>query len=143
MALLLLDTEVVEEDWKATMAEGATSAARRIDDNMDCIVKESVGAVQVFDNVKTQNTHSIIHHFFRVGGTMRRELSKQLPHFFLWLDGATSASKGSSHNTQRKIHLNIIVALAVCVLECALLSLQDVRVICVCVGIIRVAQVVA
>ena len=42
MALLLLDTEVVEEDWKATMAEGATSAARRIVDNMDCIVKESV-----------------------------------------------------------------------------------------------------
>lgn len=44
MALLLLDTEEVEEDWKATMAEGATSAARRIvDNNMDCIV-ERVGA---------------------------------------------------------------------------------------------------
>lgn len=43
-----------------------------------------------------------------------------------------------------KVHLNIILlALVVCVLECLLLSLQDVRVICVCVGIIRVAQVVA
>ena len=42
VALLLLDTEEVEEDWKATMAEGATSAARRIDDNMDCIVSVQV-----------------------------------------------------------------------------------------------------
>ena len=68
MALLLLDTEVVEEDWKATMAEGATSAARRIDDNMDCIVKESVGAVQVFDNVKTHNTHQSSITFLELAG---------------------------------------------------------------------------
>lgn len=42
MALLQLDTEEEEENWKATMAEGATSAARRIDDNMDCIVSVQV-----------------------------------------------------------------------------------------------------
>ena len=69
VALLLLDTEEVEEDWKATMAEGATSAARRIvDNNMDCIV-ERVGAgvccYRYDGNVKSQNithhhTHSII-----------------------------------------------------------------------------------
>jgi hypothetical protein len=35
------DDEVEAEDWKARMAEGATSAASRIADNMDCIVVKS------------------------------------------------------------------------------------------------------
>ena len=48
--MALLDTEEVEEDWKATMAEGATSAARRIVDNMDCIV-ERVQVLVVFESI--------------------------------------------------------------------------------------------
>ena len=67
VALLLLDTEEVEEDWKATMAEGATSAARRIVDNMDCIV-ERVGVV--FESIMArQNSKHHIHHFFWLGRT--------------------------------------------------------------------------
>ena len=58
--MALLDTEEVEEDWKATMAEGATSAARRIVDNMDCIVKESVQVLffnKLATSIKTSHPH--------------------------------------------------------------------------------------